>query len=67
MASGQGGGELEVYLEDDTDGVEDLINIPAIYQRVVLQQRQEEYVQDDQESEEEEVGDYDLTAPPLES
>ena len=67
MASGQGGGEHEVYLDEETDGVDDLINIPAIYQRVVVQQRQGEYVGQDEESSEEEAEDYDLSAPPLES
>ena len=51
------------------DGVvEDLINIPAIYQRVVVQHGGEVYIHDDDEcSPEEDPEDYDLTAPPLES
>ena len=45
----------------------DLINIPAIYQPVVVQHGGEVIHDDDECSPEEDPEDYDLTAPPLES
>lgn len=58
------GGDPEGFGEDEPDG--ELI-IPAIYQRVIPQQR-EQFINDgDESSPEEDPEDYDLAAPPLES
>lgn len=53
--------------EDAPDGLEDDLIIPDIYQRIILQHRYVHEREVDESSQEEDVEDYDLTAPPIDS
>ena len=73
MAAGQGDpdgfgfpGDGDGY-EESHDGYGD-VQIPDIYQRIVVVRAEQDYVHEaDEDAESDPEDDYDLTAPPLES